>query len=329
MFLKISKSKQPLLVFFIPVIGLLLWLKAIFGYWPNLPFDYSSHQMPLFSIIEEVLHNLASFSCLISCILVIICAVLLNRLNIKFILIAERTYLPAIFYIILSSSYYQIQKLNPALFSSVFLLFAIERVLDTYKLEHLAYEIFDAAFFIGVASLFHFNAIYFVIYIWAGLIIMRPFYWREWVYSVLGIVVPYIILFSIYYLADIHFDKVWTPIKYSFIETNHAQLNYQNFILFGYFIFIFIAASIHMVGTFPVIKILARRAFNLLLIFFWLSVIIWIFIPGASFEMLYIASIPVSLLFSHYFVTVKSKFIYEIFFDLLVLMIIALQFIVK
>jgi hypothetical protein len=329
MFLKISKSNQPFLVLLVPLVGVLFWLKTFLGRWPDFPFDYSSDQMPLFSLVYNFLQKNQALSDIVSFFMILISAFLINRLNLKFILIPERSYLPSIFYVLLVSSFYKTQTLNPALFSSFFLLLAVERLLDSYKLEHLAYNIFDAALLIGLGSLFHFTVIFFVAYIWAALLILRPFYWREWLYSVLGIIVPYIFLFGIYFVIRIPFEKIWEPILYNFKESNHLKLHYGYLIQFGYFTLVMIIASIHMMQVLSSIKILARRAFNMFLFFFLLSVAIPLIIPAASFEWIYVTAIPISFLLSHYFSSVRSNRVNELLFDLIIFIMIAVQIIMK
>jgi hypothetical protein len=249
MLLKISKSKHPFWIILIPIAAFFLWFKSITGDIQHV-YDSTNHAMPLFKLVLQMFSGNPKLSHFIALVLSLLCAFLLNRLNTKFIFIPERTYLPAIIYIVLVSSSISIQVLNPAVFAALFIIFALERIIDSYKIEQLSYNIFDASLLIGVASLFYFNAIFFIVFIWAGLILIRPFHIREWIYTILGTVLPYFILFSVYFIADIDYKTVLQSVNYSFLNPVHVTLKLTNTIFYGYVVFLILLASLFILSVF-------------------------------------------------------------------------------
>ena len=105
--------------------------------------------------------------------LLVFIALWISRLNTKFMLLQHRTYLPAIIYIFLVSSYLPLQQLNPAVFAAVFLVLSIEIMFDTFKKEGLALEFFMAAFLVSIASLFYARSAFLMLVVWTGLSLLR------------------------------------------------------------------------------------------------------------------------------------------------------------
>lgn len=154
MLLRFFRTNGAIIIVTIPLIGIILWL-APFLNASRTPLLSDQIRLPLYESLfgfilhKEVIQEIVAF------ILVMAVAFLLVRLNTRFIIINNRTYLPALIYVLIVSGIPELQKLNPALISSFFMLFIIEKVLDSYRYENLFYGFFTAAFVIGVGSLIY------------------------------------------------------------------------------------------------------------------------------------------------------------------------------
>ena len=153
MLFRIFKGSRPVVLVIIVIFGVLLWLKS-FVLQSVSEFSFDFHQLPFYQFISGIFNKTNLFSLFLSFILFVIHGFLMNRLNKKYILIKERTYLPALFFILISASYIPLQRLSPVIISSIILLFVIELIFDSYKKEGLNLNYFTSSFLLILISLF-------------------------------------------------------------------------------------------------------------------------------------------------------------------------------
>jgi hypothetical protein len=117
--------------------------------------------------------------------------------------IVEKTnYFPVFLFLLLSVTCVSPSQISPQIFTNVFILFSIYKLLDIYRKDNVLRQIFDAAFwlcfsaFITISSIISFP-LFFII-----LLILRPFNWREWAVAFLGFLMPVFIYDCIAYLSD-------------------------------------------------------------------------------------------------------------------------------
>ena len=317
MLLRVFKGYQASILLLIPLIGLLLWLNVFFDTTIYTRQDYL--YMPLSKMIFNLVGYNSFFSKLIAIILVLLNSLLLVRMNIAYNFIRARTYLPAIMYIVLLSHIKQIQILNPALMASVFIILAINKVLQTFKKERLAIQIMDAALLLSIASLFYFPSLFLITYLWIGLIILRPFRWREWAFSILGTIIPYFVYACIAYMKGMKMTiPIMKIINIPYIIKWHAGENIFSLLFFGYASLLIILASLQMLKLFGTKKVHSRKFFIFFLWLFILTAALYFLISSTTIEIFYINAISLSFLFAHYFVNLKSGWISELMFILFI-----------
>jgi len=317
MFLKVSKSGQPALLFFIPLLAILLWLKYFIVSQP-VEMAFEPNPMPFYNWISILLEKQIVIGKMVTLILLIFTGLWLSRMNTKFILLQHRSYLPTIIYLLLASSYQPLQQLNPAVFASVFLVLAIEIIVDTYKKEGLALEFFMASFLIAIASLFYARSAFLMLIIWTGLSIFRTIHWREWAFTILGFITPYIFLFAWYFLSGQDLAHNWELIRYNFVHDRaNGYLNYYYLAFYGYLLLVILLASRKMLGDFQKLKIYIRKFFQLNFWIFAIVLVPLLIIYSRAIEMIYFLAIPVSYILSYYFFNMRSKLAGEIIFGLL------------
>ena len=97
-------------------------------------------------------------------------------------------------------------------------------------------------------------------------------------------------------------------------------------IYLGTLIVLTIIASIDIMQHYDSKKVSSRKYFRVLFFLFIFSMISFVFIPATSQEMLIITIIPVTFLLSNFLVFLKSRFWGELFFLVLLVVVIAIQF---
>ena len=323
MLLRPAKSNQPIAVIIIPLICFAIWFNPLIGVNINSHVDTSI--MPFYAYLLKVFPPYTYISKLIGAILVVIIAFMISRLNTKFIIISERTYLPSIIYIFIVCGLIPNKELYSVLPAIIFFLIAFEKILDSFKFESLSYKIFDAALFLSIASLFYFNILFFIIFIWISIITLRPFHWREWVFILLGVFVPYFVLFSLYYLSNTSIEPILTAIKGNFIFETSFTINNAQYALVSILILLMLISSRFIMQVSSSKKILVRKSFNLFLWLFIITIAGYFAINSAGIEMVFIGAIPVSYLLSVFFITARQTRWMEILFDMFVISLIVTQ----
>lgn len=308
MLLRFFRSTGSQMIVFIPLLALFLWLPALF-YPSHYILSFGSLNMPFYQLVVKVLKESSFVGTFITLTCIVIQGFLLVRLNTRFIFINNRSYLPAFFFVILTSSVKIIQTLNPAVFAGFFLLLALEKLFDSFRHEKLSYEVFTASFFISAATFFYPFAIFLILFVWIGLVVLRPFNWREWAFTIIGLIIPFFLLDSYYYLLVSNIHIVYNSFFDSFTVVNE-KIQYKNPIIFLsiYLAFLMVLSSQYLLNTFQGKKILQRKAFTL---FFWLfasTLAMYLIIPQTSAELVYFLAIPISYLLANYFVFIKSNF---------------------
>ena len=281
--------------------------------------------MPLNEVIQNIIPPFSIASRITGFILLLIIAFLLNHQNTKYIFIPERSYMSAVIYLVIVCGLVTYRGYHPVLPATIFLLVALERMLDSFKNENLSYNPFDAGFLLGLGSLFYFNIIFFIILLWAAIAILRSFNIREWFFTLLGVAIPYFLLFSIYYLVNLKSENIIIALKSNFIFHNALDLSKAQYVFLGFLALLILIASQYILKIMPNKKILPRKSYNLFLIEFFIVILLYFSIPSAATELIYIIALPASMLLSHMFVTARKTRLLEITFDLLIVLLIVLQ----
>jgi hypothetical protein len=317
MFLKFLKEGRPVQFMLLLVFGVLFWLKYLILPQPvQMRFEVSP--MPLFQLVSKLLQGQEFLSKVVALLLLVINALLLSRLNMKFIVFKSRTYLPSFIFLLVVSSFFPLQRLNPAVFASILMLYAIEAILGTFKKEGLAYEFFLASFLVSMGSLFYARGAYLMLIIWIGLSLFRNIRWREWIFTVVGFLLPYLFLFSWYYLTGQELISRWQGMAMNFLPDHDFSLFNRYHILFYIFLALLILlASRKMIGNYQGLKIFVRKFYRLNFWIFAVTLIVYFNLYSRSVELVYFSGIAIAYILSYYFFNLRSKLTGEILFGLM------------
>jgi hypothetical protein len=253
---------------------------------------------------------------------------LLVNFNTTSFFINERTYLPALLYILAGGFFPEYQSLNPALPASLFLMLAIIRIMDAYRKPGMANNFFDAGILISTGSLFYANLIWFGLLIIIGIALIRTINISDITIAILGLLTPILIIFGIYYSVGKDIRALMTLILSNlFLRTEgylFSRMSIIGLIIGAIIIIISLAYLFTLLNS---KKIKSRKTFSLLIWVFLISVAVYIIMPSVSVEMIWITAIPASYFLTHYFVFMRKKLIPEILMSVLFLLILIIQII--
>ena len=314
MFIRFFKSNNASALLFLPLIAIVIW---VFGFIHPISLPIK-HSMPLYELMAGIFVNIPWLSTLIGLILVIGEAFLLNFIVNENEVLEKQNYLPALFYIVFMSNNDAMLTLHPLLFGNLFILFALHKLLSSYRKDNAFSNAFDAGFLISIATLFYFPFVVFLPLLGVGLIIMRPFNWREWIISFFGAAIPYLFVITFYFwnerLDYLFYDKMF----YQFIREKPV-LDFPK-------TFYFMLGIGWMVILFSIFKIIVgvgigsqrtKKSIILLVWFLFFSALSILLAPEISTKYFSAMAIPSAVFCANYFTFIKKEWWAEFLFLLL------------
>jgi hypothetical protein len=317
MLLRLFKGSGPGVIFLIAVTCIAVWLGALLH--PASPTDPITNcsQMPLYEMFLKLIGQNARLQVAVSLFLVAAMAFLLVNFNTRSFFINERTYLPALIYILAGGLFPEYQSLNPAIPASLFLMFAIIRIIDGYRKPGVANNFFDAGILISTGSLFYGSLIWFGVLVIIGIVLIRSVSFSEIAISISGLLTPYLMTFGIWYVSGKDLRDLLSIINNAFFIRSEGYFFSRITIVAIIFSSIMVIVSLaFLFGNLNNKKIKSRKIFSLLVWLFLISVAVYIIMPPVSVEIIWIIAIPASYFLTHYFIFMRKKLIPEIFISL-------------
>lgn len=311
MFVQFFKSNNASAYIFIPLLAVALW---VFGYIHPVEIPPVKHAMPLYEFIAGPVST-PWLSVTLALVLVIAEAFLLNYIVNDNEVLTRPSFLPALLYIIFMSSNKAMFILHPLIFGNFFLLLSIHRLLNSYRKDKAFSQFFDAGLLIAIASLFYFPYIVFFPLLAAALVILRPFNWREWLISLCGVLSPYILVGTVYFMRDtldyLLYDKMLFyfskqlhlgALSGSFYFTNSVQLS------------ILILAGARLFTGLNTGSQKTKKGIVLLIWFLMAGIASIAITQEVSTSCFAALAIPASVFYAHYFMNLKRGWLAEILF---------------
>ena len=128
--------------------------------------------------------------------------ILISLISVRQEVVDKLNYFPVFIFLMLSIVSINPNQLTPQIFTNVFVLYSIYKLLDTYRKENVLNQLFEAAFLLGISAYITVSSIISFPLFFIVLLILRPFYWRDWAIAILGFLSPIFICESIAYLSD-------------------------------------------------------------------------------------------------------------------------------
>jgi hypothetical protein len=325
MILRLLKSSSPFIYILFLLIGILFWMGSLLQPLPYRFFEGENNSV-LYSPIFKITAKLPLLQVIISLIVVLFLAFLVQQINSRYALIKARTKLPIAVFIIFIGGFTTMHTLHPVFFGAIFLLFGINSLFSIFNNPKPQTDIFNAGLFIAIGTLFYFNLIVVLpAFLIAISVLRRERKWREFMILFIGFVIPSLFALSYAFVTDqlnevfITFQKnIVTPVNY--LKSNYPLLGYLILL-----VLVTLIGSVKIMQQYDSMKVSTRKYYLVLFIIFIFSMISFVFIPAVSLEMLVISLLPVSFLVSNLFTTIESGFWRELLFTLLIVSAIFMQ----
>ena len=303
-----------------------VWISAIMNQRLHPRFIYETDPMPLYGLLKQAINNSHNLGVILSFLIVSLISFLIVNFNTTVFFINERTFLPALIYILLGGFFPDHQLMNPVLPASIFLMITIIRIMDGYHKTGTAYNYFDAGLLISIGSLFYVNLIWFGLLVIIGIALLRTGDLKEIVISILGLLTPYLITFGLYYVAGKDLRVLVKLLENNlFARSTFYPFPRLTIVALLYTGLLVLISLVQLIKHMNTKSIKSRKTFSLMIWTFLISIIVYFAVRSVSIEIVWLASIPVSYFLTHYFVFVKKKLVPEILFTLFFVFILFIQ----
>ncbi len=313
------KHNRALSIVILPIALIALWIYGFLN--PVVP--HTGHAAPLYKLLISGVEQYPLLITFLSFLLIFGEALLINYIVSKNEIIDTTTYLPALVYAVLMSLQPEMFSLHPIVIANLFILLAVHKLMQTYRKETAYSEAFDTGFFISLACLFYIPSLVFILLLWIGLILIRPFIWREWAISLMGFLLPWTYLIFAYFwkgnLDMLQYDALYYTLIVPGKSFNTSSLSYSNYLQIAVLLISAFFTTGRFLRDYNKGTVRSRSNLLLLLYFFIFSVISIILAPEYSIAYLSFLSIPFSILFSSYLLFAKKEWLAETLFILLII----------
>ena len=322
MLIRFFKNNNPSSFVFIPLFALALWIVGFFS-----PQDcVIKYTLPLYEVVAKPLNSFHFIATLIALILLISEALLLNYIVNENEILAKPSFLPALFYVVFMSNDPRMLMAYPLLFANFFILLGIHKIVSSYRKDIAFSNAFDAGVLFSLATLFYFPSIVFIPLLGVGFILFRPFIWREWVISLMGILLPHLFVISYYFWNDAfvtdQIGKMFFPSLRNKSNLDFSQHFY--FILsIGWLIVLFSFGKLFAGSSEGSQK--NKKSIRLLVWFSCLALISVFIAREVSVQSFSALAIPSSIFCANYFLKIKKKWWGELLFFILLIAVIINQ----
>jgi len=235
---------------------------------------------------------------------------------------------PGLFYVWICCSIPDFLYLSPVLIGNTFFIFTLFQIFDTYKNPACANRIFNAGFWLGVASLFYFPFVFFLIVLIAALSILRAFNLQELLMILLGMFLPYLFV-GLYFFWFDRFDFFYehqVGRNFDFLNLSSIPFTWDVWVKLA----IFLIALIYVItsnGSYLAKKnIQVQKKINIL---YWVPIAALVSLPfqaNATLEHFLLLAPTLGIFLALTFTSLKSQWAEAIHF-LMVVLALALQFV--
>lgn len=326
--LTIFKSNQPFIKILVFLVAVLLYIPLFFS-----DVSLNSSAYFRFTPIFEQINAIKWLGFLLWIIVVVGEGLYLNYLANKFKLLNKNTHLPLILFVLMNGFSSAGLVLNATHSLHLFLLLALHQMLLMYNERKVNFKVFNVGLFIGLATVIYLPVGVLMLLIWFVIQYVKPIYWKEYVASILGFVVPFIYVAFYYFMNDnLTLENVFfLTLSTHIIEPN--QLSVLEKMNWHYVVFIVLFAifstfySLFYIQN-QVVKV--RKYITIILLFLFIlfvSQLVFEPITKANIYSYQLFIIPLTIIYSIPLIEMKRTRISEGIFYLFILMIIGNYFI--
>ena len=319
--IRLFKSSQTPPLFLVPVLTLLLVLFNIYTQGVVIIKDMN-HGVLYALLLDSKIDGVKWAVPALIFVLITIQAYLFNTLINRFEVLYKNSNIPVIIFIILYGLIPDFLSLSPFILVNTLMPLALWKIFALYKSERPVTRAFDTGFVFSLMILCYLPMALLVVFMYLCIAILRPFNWREWVASALGLATPAILLFTILLVTNKMHLRITEVNTDTWLPVIKLQSLSWHYILPALVIAVILFLSfLKLYANYSKNVIRMRKfqlCFMLLLIFLLLIILIPVQQSAARFSLLIP---PLCLFLSYYFIAIRKVWWFEILSTVFILLI--------
>lgn len=284
----------------------------------------TENAFPLFLYVFQIVRQSRIALIVISLFFVVLQAFFLTNVINKQGVLRETSHLPALLYVVLMSCFPEQLSFNPLLFANFFIIVFLNSIFNFYRSDTAVFEVFNAGVFIGLASLFYWPCLFLFPLTMASLFVLRPFNIREWAVSFLGVLLPFVFFGVVLFWLDMLSVNSIKSILEPLYRVQFSTAYNGTYIILTAILAIILIASLWRfssdLNNFSNLR--ARKFLAIIVWFFLFAALSYLVASKNSMIGLSFLAIPLSVIISNYFLSLKNQLLAELVFLLLLVAVI-------
>ena len=299
----------------LPLVLMVMWVFIL----PKPEIINTENAFPLFLYVFQIVRQSRIALIVISLLFVVLQAFFLTNVINKQGVLRETSHLPALLYVVLMSCFPEQLSFNPLLFANFFIIVFLNSIFNFYRSDTAVFEVFNAGVFIGLASLVYWPCLVLFPLTMASLFVLRPFNIREWAVSFLGVLLPFVFLGVVLFWLDMLSVNSIKSILEPLYRVQLSTAYNGTYIILTAILAIILIASLWRfssdLNNFS--KLRARKFLAIIVWFFLFAALSYLVASKNSMIGLSFLAIPLSVIISNYFLSLKNQLLAELVFLLL------------
>jgi hypothetical protein len=173
-----------------------------------------------------------------SFLLTLLSALAINQIlrEYKFVNMHNTTSL--VIFVLLTSAIPLFTSVNSFIIINLMLILFIQGILKLSVVENPVSTLFNTSFYLGIASLFYLPLVYFLPFIWIAIMINRHTDLRNFLVSLVALLLPFLIIFTFFYWHDTAYEN-WRKLLFMLTDINFTfQFSLLTYFDFGLLLFL-------------------------------------------------------------------------------------------
>ncbi len=312
------RSLQPINLLLLAAYTIFMRMAIFINLPPQLDLDILESYTKIFiSISPDALSPMANV--FFAAIMVFVQSLIFNRIINNHALLPKPSYMPALIYLTGTSLFMQFLVLSPPLICNFLIIIIIDKFLKLSKTASAMSIMFDVGMLIALGTLIYFPFILLLLMLWLSLLMYRAFNWREWISGLFGFLSIFLFV-AVYYYWNDHLERffdIWHPLTNKF--PSNLQININDYLVLIPISITMILAAIQLRDNFFRSFISTRKAFQMLLFMFLVSIFSFYTKRGVTVAHFLLCVPPGAVLLAYYFQVAKKRWFYETLFAILII----------
>lgn len=281
--------------------------------------------------LDGVIERFPSLCRALAALLAFVCSLVVAQLSIRSVLYLERTYMPSLLFVIISSAFYVAGESLLPLIVALLVLMAVRAIFRSYQIKNLATGAYlTAGVYFGIAATIYPPSAYLALMLFAGLGAFRINDVREWTATLVGLALPLGLSFYVYWAlggdfvaqAELYLQQLYWHDNLRVVFDNFTPIDYT---LWGVLFVLVVFSYVVFLISRSKYKLRSRMNYNYLMCLFLWALVVMIFSPSRTFYMMPVVAVPMSVVIPTYFASRRPTFLSNFLYALLIMSAIAMH----